>query len=158
MERGEIVEAKIFTLEEQRELAANPYVEKVSETTITYTEKFKEEFAMDYAAGKGPSAILREHGFDPAVLGKDRKDGLVKRTKEYSLRIGGFGDARKENTERPRKKELTAGEKIQRLEQQVRYLKQENEFLKKIRFLDRQAEWEWKRKQNRKKNIELSKK
>ena len=149
---------KRFTLEERRELEDNPYVENVSETTITYTEEFKEEFAKEYASGKPPSAILREHGFDPAVLGKRRKDSLVARTKEYSQRPGGFSDARKESSGRPKVKELTDAENIQRLEHQVRYLKQENEFLKKIRFLDRQAEWEWKRKQDRKKSIESSKK
>ena len=152
------MEQKKFTLNEQETLKENPYVERVSETTITYTKEFRERFALEYAAGKAPSIILRECGFDPAVLGKDRKDGLVKRTKNYAQRPGGFSDARKESTGRPRTKGLTDEEKIQRLEQQVRYLKQENEFLKKIRFLDRQAEWEWERKQDRKKSIESSKK
>ena len=44
MERGEIMGTKRFTPEERRELEDNPYVENVSETTITYTEEFKEEF------------------------------------------------------------------------------------------------------------------
>ena len=152
------MEQKKFTPDEQRALRANPYVERVSETTITYTTEFKERFALEYATGKPPSVILREHGFDPAILGKDRKDGLVKRTKKYSHRPGGFSDARKESSGRPRVKELTDAEKVQWLEHQVRYLKQENEFLKKIRFLDRQAEWECKVKQERMKNIESSKK
>ena len=152
------MEQKKFTLDEQEALRDNPYVERVSETTITYTQEFRERFALEYAAGKAPSIILRECGFDPAVLGKDRKDSLVKRTKQYAHRPEGFSDTRKESTGRPRLKELTDAENIQRLEHQVRYLKQENEFLKKIRFLDRQAEWECKRKQSRKKNTESSKK
>jgi transposase-like protein len=147
-----------FTPDEQRALANNPNVAKVSETTITYTEEFKEQFALKYVAGKPPSVILREHGFDPAVLGVRRKNSLVARTKEYSQRPEGFSDARKESKGRPRIKEQTDEEKIQRLEHQVRYLKQENEFLKKIRFLDKQAEWECKRKQSLKKSTESSKK
>ena len=147
-----------FTPDEQKTLKDNPYVENVSETTITYTAEFRERFALEYAAGKPPSFILREHGFDPAVLGRERKRSLVKRTKVYSQRPGGFSDARKEGSGRSRVKELTDSERIQRLEHQVRYLKQENEFLKKIRFLDRQAEWECKRKQSRKKSLESSKK
>jgi transposase-like protein len=157
-ERGETVGQKKFTSDEQKALRDNPYVERVSETTITYTTEFRERFALEYAAGKIPSVILRECGFDHKMLGRDRQRSLVKRIKKYSQRPGGFSDARKEGSGRPRVKELTDAEKIQRLEHQVRYLKQENEFLKKIRFLDRQAEWECKRKQNRKKSIESSKK
>jgi len=149
---------KRFTLYEQRILMDNPYVERVSETTITYSMEFKERFALEYAAGKPPSIILQECGFDTTMLGKERRRSLTKRIKKYALRPGGFNDARKESTGRPRVKELSDSEKIQRLEHQVRYLKQENEFLKKIRFLDRQAEWECKRKQDRKKSMESSKK
>ena len=152
------MEQKRFTADEQIELRANPNVERVSETTITYTTEFRERFALEYATGKPPSVILRECGFDPVMLGKDRRDSIVKRTKKYSQRSGGFSDTRKENAGRPRTKDLTDAEKIQRLEHQVRYLKQENEFLKKIRYLDRQAEWKWKRKQNRKKSTKSSKK
>ena len=147
-----------FTADEQRVLIDNQYVENVSETTITYSEGFKERFALEYAAGKLPSVILRECGFDPKMLGRERQRSLVKRIKKYSQRPEGFSDTRKESSGRPRVKELTDAEKIQRLEHQVRYLKQENEFLKKIRFLDRQAEWECKRKQNRKKSMVSSKK
>ncbi|MCL1919341.1 MAG: hypothetical protein FWG14_13785 [Peptococcaceae bacterium] len=149
---------KKFTPDEQRALRDNLYVARVSETTITYTAEFRERFALEYAAGKLPSVILRECGFDHRMLGRDRQRSLVKRTKKYAQRPGGFSDARKEGTGRPRVKELTDAEKIQRLEHEIRYLKQENEFLKKIKFLDRQAEWECKVRQHRMKNIESSKK
>ena len=153
------MEQKRFTPDEQREIRANPYVARVSETTITYTKEFKERFALGYAAGKPPSIILRECGFDHTVLGRRRIDGLVRRTKTCSQRPEGFNDTRKENSGRQKiEKELTDAERIRRLEHQVRYLKQENEFLKKIRFLDRQAEWECKRKQDRKKSIKSSNK
>jgi len=158
MGRGENVEQKKFTLDEQEELKSNPNVERVSETTITYTEEFKERFALEYAAGKPPAVILRECGFNHMMLGRDRKKSLVQRTKKYSQRLEGFADKRKKSSSRLRIKDITDEEKIQRLEHQVRYLEQENEFLKKIRFLDRQAEWECKLKQNRKKSTESSKK
>jgi len=44
------------------------------------------------------------------------------------------------------------------LEHQIRYLKQENEFLKKTEFLDKQAEWKENQKQRQKKNSDTSKK
>lgn len=67
-----------------------------------------------------------------------------------SKREQGFSDTRKGASGRPLTKGLTADEQIARLQHQVKYLKQENEFLKKINFLDRQAQWEYK--QNQKKN------
>ena len=157
-ERGEIVGQKKFTPEEQRVLRENPYVEKVSETTITYTKDFKAIFAMEYATGKFPSVILRECGFDHKMLGKKRQNGIVRRTKTYTQRLSGFSDIRKENSGCRKTIENTDADKIEWLEHQVKYLKQENEFLKKIQFLDRQAELECKRKQNRKKNMESSRK
>lgn len=146
-----------FSPDEQRELRTNPYVERVSETTITYTVEFKKLFALEYATGKLPSVILRECGFDNKMLGRERQRSLVKRIKNYSRRPEGFSDTRKERSDRPRVRELSDSEKIQRLEHQVRYLKQENEFLKKIRLKDKHAEWEYNQKQNRKKSMHSSK-
>jgi hypothetical protein len=78
--------------------------------------------------------------------------------KKFELRSEGFEDTRKGNSGRPITKNLTDSERISRLEHEIRYLKQENEFLKKIEFLDRQAEWKEKQKQHRKKNSNSSKK
>lgn len=150
--------ANYFTEEQLYDLKLNPYVQKVSHSTITYTKEFKEKFAAEYAAGKPPSVILREYCFDPNVLGKRRKDSLIRRTKEYSLRNSGFDDTRAENSGRPITKDISVEERIRRLENQIKYLKQENEFLKKIEFLDRQKEWKEKRKQRQKQNSGLLKK
>lgn len=68
-----------------------------------------------------------------------------------SKREQGFSDTRKDASGRPSTKDLTTDEQIARLQHQVKYLKQENEFLKKINFLDRQAQWKYK--QNQKKNL-----
>lgn len=37
-----------FTKEQMEQLRLNPYVEKVSETTITYTTAFKERFHQEW--------------------------------------------------------------------------------------------------------------
>ena len=67
-----------------------------------------------------------------------------------SKREEGFNDMRKDASGRPSTRDLTSDEKIARLQHQVKYLKQENEFLKKMNFLNRQAQW--KSKQNQKKS------
>lgn len=49
-----------FTEEQQNELHRNPYFQKVSATSITYTTEFKERFEVEYRAGKLLSQILVE--------------------------------------------------------------------------------------------------
>ena len=145
-----------FTEDQQRELEKNPYIQNVSPKSITYTKEFKEKFEEDYRAGKLPSQILADMGIDHRILGKKRKDGLVARMKLYELRPEGCEDTRKNNPGRPSTKELSKAEKIERLEQKIAYLNQENEFLKKNIQMDRQANWEYKR--NHPSNTNSSKK
>lgn len=145
-----------FTEEQQRELQKNPYIQKVSSKSITYTKEFKEKFEEEYRAGKLPSQILADMGIDHRILGKKRKDSLVARMKLYELRPEGCEDTRKNNTGRPSTKELTDAERIERLERKIAFLNQENEFLKKNIQMDRQAKWEYKR--NHPSNTNSSKK
>jgi hypothetical protein len=134
-----------FTKEQQQKLLENPYIEKVSEKAITYTQEFKERFAEEYRSGKMPSQILIDMGIDPLILGKRRKDGLVVTMKKCERRPEGFEDLRKVNCGRPSVKDLSSDEKIKQLEQKVAYLKQENEFLKKNIQMDRQTDLDYRR-------------
>lgn len=138
-----------FTEEQQTFLRQNPYVAKVSKTSITYTDEFKKRFYDEYKAGNLPSTILQGMGFDPRVLGRKRINHFVGNIRKYEAHNEKFHDRRKESSGRPRTKDLTPEEKISRLEHQVRYLKQENEFLKKMKYLEKKAEWEVKRRQQR---------
>lgn len=140
--------SKHFTKEEIEQLKLNPYVNKVSETTITYTQEFREHFVIEFKNGKLPTQILREAGFVSEVLGKQRIDSSSARFKQMAKREKGFSDTRKENSGRPSAKDLTPEEEISRLKHKIKYLQQENQFLKKIDFLDRKAL----REQNRKKS------
>ena len=134
-----------FTQEQIDFLRQNPYVGKISETTITYTTEFREKFAEEYNSGKPPSLILLEMDLNPHWLGKRRKDSIIRRVKAFELRSDGFKDTRSENSGRSPTKELTDFEKITRLKQKIEFLKQENDFLKKNIQLDRMVEWEYKR-------------
>lgn len=135
-----------FTKEQQIELLKNPYIQKVSAKSITYTKEFKEKFNEEYRSGKLPSQILADMGIDHHILGQRRKNSLVQRMKQYELRPEGCEDTRKNNPGRPSSKELTDAEKVKRLEQKIEYLKQENEFLKKNIQMDQEANWEYERK------------
>lgn len=139
-----------FTDEQLEALLKNPYVKTASAKAITYTEEFKEHFVAEYESGRTPSEILRNSGFDVNALGRDRIDNISRRFRNMSKREDGFIDKRKDSAGRSSTKSLTSDEQIARLHHQIKYLKQENEFLKKINFLNRQAQW--KHKQNQKKS------
>lgn len=63
---------KLFTEEQKNILNKNPNVEAVESTRIIYTEAFKEYYVRNYLAGKKPTEIFIEAGFDPGILGNKR--------------------------------------------------------------------------------------
>lgn len=127
---------KKFSVEEIQKLQENPYVKRVSESTITYTQEFREYFILEYEKGKAPSEILTNAGFNRSILGAERCKSLSNNFRKMAKREDGLVDTRKTNSGRPLTRDLSQDEKIQRLEQKVKYLEQENSFLKKIKFLD----------------------
>ena len=132
-----------FTPEQVEQLRKNKYVKHVSEKAITYTEEFKEVFTLEYNSGKLPSQILTEMGLDPKVLGYKRLDGIVATAKKQSVRPEGFKDTRTDNSNmgRPRTKDLTQEELIERQKQEIEILKAKVEFLSLLRRAEREAAW-----------------
>ena len=126
-----------FTEDEIKELRKNPYVVCVSDKSINYSEDFKELFWIDYQNGLAPSKIFSKYGFDPDVLGIKRRTNFVYRLKAEANRIDKFKDKRKDSSGRPVTKDLTPDEKIDRLTHKVNVLQQENDFLKRVRFINR---------------------
>ena len=90
---------------------------------------------------------------DPHILGPKRISNIVQRIKKEAERLEGFEDTRKHNAGRPRTRDMSPEEKIAYLEHKIAYQKQEIEFLKKIRSLEREAYWKL-----QKKNTKSSKK
>lgn len=126
-----------FTEEQVRKLEKNPYVKKVSNKSITYAEEFKELFWIDYQNGIQPIEIFKKYGFDPNVLGKQRRVNFTKRIKKQVQRVEGFKDTRKDNAGRPSTKDLSLEEQIERLKHKNKVLQQENDFLKRVRFINK---------------------
>ena len=132
-----------FTPEQVEQLRKNKYVKHVSEKAITYTEEFKEVFMMEYNSGKLPSQILTEMGFNYKVLGKRRIDNIVHTTKKQALRPEGFKDTRADNVNmgRPRTRDLSQEELIERQKQEIELLKAKVEYLSLLRRAEREANW-----------------
>jgi transposase-like protein len=136
---GNYMASKSFSDEEIIELRKNPYVHRVSPTTITYTQEFREYFVSEYQKGITPNEILRKAGFDRKILGKERCESISRNFRRRAKREDGLEDKRKLCNWRTQTRELSPEEEIQRLKQKVKYLEQENLFLKKIKFLDKKA-------------------
>ena len=73
---------KILTDEEIKILGDNPYIKSVTYKRIQYTREFKRHFMQEYLAGKGPTRIFREAGFDTELLGSKRIERAAAHWKE----------------------------------------------------------------------------
>lgn len=138
-----------FTPEQVEQFRKNKYVKHVSEKAITYTEKFKEVFIFEYQSGKLPSQILTEMGFDYKALGQKRIDSIVQNCKKQAIRPEGFKDTRADSSGRPRTRDLTQEELIERQKQEIELLKAKVEYLSLLRRAEREADWKAKSKKKK---------
>ena len=128
---------KVFSPEEVVSLRNNPYTLKATEKTITFTLKFKEVMLDGLQQGKSPEIIMRELGYDPAVIGDSRVKGIAYHiTKEAESPEGLHEGRRTPRMARAVTEEEVASSapsrSLRRLQAEVSYLRQEVEFLKKI--------------------------
>ncbi|MFD9625337.1 hypothetical protein [Peribacillus muralis] len=87
--------------------------------------------------------IFLSHGFDIHVIGSDKPKKCLnwwRRSYEKFGNEGFYTERRgKGSTGRPSLKELTVEEKLKKAEAQITFLEMENDFLKKLEELERQA-------------------
>lgn len=128
-----------FSDKEVEELRNNPYIDKVSNKAITYSEGFKHHFINELEREKLPTQIFREAGFDTKVVGKSRIDSFSKRVRKMAKRIEGFTDLRTNHSGHRQTKERTPEEEITYLKHQVALQRQQIVALKKTDFINRKA-------------------
>ena len=127
---------KEYTPKQIKKLEANPYTLKVTKNKIYFTIKFKEDFWINYQAGNAPRKILSDLGYDLEYFGQKQIDSIVQRIKKEALSGNGFREG--ENRERripvkaTNREELSSPQSIERMQNELLYLRQEVEFLKKI--------------------------
>lgn len=133
----------IYTQIQIKELENNPAVVRASERSITYSSEFKLKAVKEYRLGKIPSQIFIEQGFNLDILGKDQPKRCLQRWRKTFDQYGevGFETERrgKGSSGRTTSKSLSAEEKLKKAEVRIKYLEAENEFLKKLEQLERQA-------------------
>lgn len=129
---------KEYTAKEMKLLKANPYTFKVTKNKLYFTIEFKEAFWTAYQAGMAPRKILEDLGYDLEIFGQKQIDSIVQSIKRQAQSGSGFRQG--ENRTRRKKDGLsipkgTSPESKEALEgilNEVKYLRQEVEFLKKI--------------------------
>ena len=127
-----------YTAKEMKLLKANPYTFKVTKNKLYFTVEFKEAFWTAYQAGMAPRKILMDQGYDPEMFGQKQIDSMVQSMKRQAQSGSGFRQG--ENRTRRKKDGLTmpegasveSKETLEVILNEVKYLRQEVEFLKKI--------------------------
>ena len=131
---------KEYTVKQIKQLERNPYVFKVTKHKLYYTAKFKEDFWISYQAGNSPRKILIDFGFDIDIFGQKQIDSLVQHIKKQALSGNGFTEGENRQRRIPVKatseEELSSPQSLERMQNELLYLRQEVEFLKKIIIAD----------------------
>jgi putative transposase len=129
----------VFSAKDIAMLTENKYVLKVSKTTITYTDKFKELFINEHLAGKAPVRIFEDAGFNVDIIGYKRIGCASTRWRAAYKKSGilGLQDTRKTSSGRPLTRELTQEEIIERQEAKIKLLEAQVELLKKLDVKER---------------------
>ncbi len=131
---------KEYTPKQIKKLEANSYTFKVTKNKLYFTIKFKEDFWIRYQAGNAPRKIMQELGYDLSIFTQKQIDNYVQRIKKEALSGNGFREG--ENRERripmeaTNREELSSPQSIERMQNELLYLRQEVEFLKKIIMTD----------------------
>jgi hypothetical protein len=81
----------IFNDFQMKRLENNLYVKQVSECSIAYHPDFKVKAVKENQAGKLPTHIFIEHGFDLKMIGTDKPKGCLKRWRKIFEQYGEDG-------------------------------------------------------------------
>ena len=131
---------RTFTKEQAKKLKNNPYTYKVTTNKLYFTAKFKEDFWISYQAGNAPRKIMQDLGYDLSMFTQKQIDNYVQRIKKEALSGNGFKEGENRQKRIPMKEtseeELSSPQSIERMQNELLYLRQEVEFLKKIIIAD----------------------
>lgn len=123
-----------------KELNKNPYVQKATEWTVSFTAEFKQYAYDEIFRGKSTREIFTEAGFDCEKIGDKRLQNFKLKLMEQAGRECGFEDQRKNNSrKKSQSTEAELEKKIKQLEHRLAYLEQENDFLKKIQEAEKKC-------------------
>ena len=124
-----------FTKEELDGLRRNPYTLQATAAQLRFTAAFKERFWAEYQSGVLPKEILRRCGYEPEMLGDSRINGILLHIKQAAESGETFRSERKSRSPKPISsgaEAVTRDEEIKQLKAELKYIRKEVDFLKKI--------------------------
>ena len=135
---------KPYTVQEKLELLKSTAIEKVANSSATYSKEFKVFAVGEYLSGKTPMQIFVEAGINVNILGREQPERCLQRWRRCLQRWRRIHDKFGVNalleekrgvgsSGRPRKIPLTLEEQIEQLKQKNEILEQQVHFLKKLR-------------------------
>ena len=127
---------KKFTPEEVKILAANKFTSKVDFYHIWYTLEFQNLFLSRYEAGERSREIFESLGYDMKILGENRVYGCYQRLTKRLERCQGLTEtAGQSKLDPPQSVDyniLPAQQSVASMQRELKYLRQQVDFLKKI--------------------------
>jgi hypothetical protein len=116
-----------FTNEQIEYFKCNRHVRNVGRSFVYFTDDFKEQFWKMYTIDNLlPKEILLRLGVDYEMLGRKRVEGMVNNIKKK------FANGITEDRRKRQKINSNTEQQVSKLRAEIEYLRQENEFLKKI--------------------------
>lgn len=107
---------------------------------LFFTAKFKEDFWISYQAGNAPRKIMQDLGYDLSMFTQKQIDNYVQRIKKEAMSGNGFHEGVNREQRVPikatREDELSSSQTIERMQNEILYLRQEVDFFKKIIIAD----------------------
>lgn len=122
-----------FSVADKKNLLSSPYVEKITNSHVVFTAKFKSLAVQKFFEGNNPNIIFNELGIETSIFLPDFPKKSIDRWRKIFLSEGVDGFKRekrgKNSTGRPKEQVFKS------MEEEVAYLREENAFLKKLRAL-----------------------
>lgn len=128
---------QLFTDEEIDTLSQNIYTRSVSKYVIKFTDDFKEDFWRLYATDMPINEIFQTLGYNPELLGEKRTEGFIYNLRKAKLTFEQRAESIKvHGTSAPLPtfnfSEIRSQEAINAMAAELKYLRQEVAFLKKL--------------------------
>ncbi len=126
-----------FTDDDIQELSKNPHTLSVTGNRLSVTLAAKEKILELFNEGRSRRQIMAELGYDPDLLGDDRVKNIIRSTRREAESAQGlhegYSRAAKKHLDKEEIEQLDeSASSYAKLKNEVIYLRQEVEFLKKI--------------------------
>jgi transposase len=128
-----------FTDQEKEILLKNPCILKIGARNLTYSNEFKLKAIKEHQNGKMPMQIFIDARINVDIIGREKPKWCLKSWNKIVKNQGETAliEEQRGNIGRPRTAKLSTDEQLKKAKAQIAYLKAENDFLKKLKALER---------------------